>query len=252
MNPKFHKSGFSLTEVLLALGTLTVGLTLISGTFIAGIYLSTVSTERTIATIIADEAFAKIQLYGIDLLDPNIADNKQISFKSFGTIPPDEDEQYAYPSTKIPGDKQYYWSALCRPLSAGSNNKLVQITVFVTRKVGNVMYPSNSPDAPDSYRPIPIEIGVSLASGLDSSNKLVISAQNEQSYINDGSRIVDNRTGRIYRVVERSSDNPDTITLDRPWEDNIADSVWVVPPPIGGGRKPDIAIFQKVIRFNYN
>ncbi|MFC1780697.1 hypothetical protein ACFLZ8_00345 [Planctomycetota bacterium] len=240
MNIKFQKSGFSLTEVLLALGTLTVGLTLISGTFLAGIYLSTVSTERTIAAIVADEAFAKIQLYGIDLLDPNIAADTQISVESFNTIP---DQQYAYPSTKINSDKQYYWSALCRPVTTETTGQLVQVTVFVARKVGNATYP------PASDRPVPVEVGVSFVSGSGQENKLKINSQDEQSYINDGCKIVDNLTGRIYRVLERSADTPDTITLDRTWQDDSVDSVWVVPPPIGGGKKPDITVFQKIIRF---
>ncbi len=66
--------------------------------------------------------------------------------------------------------------------------------------------------------------------------------------------------GQIYRVLKRYSDDPATplredeiILLDRPWDTGVGvvspDKVWVVPPPVGGGRYPCIAIYQKVIRF---
>ena len=78
----FNK-GFSLTECLLAIGILAVGMLFIAGVFPVGIHFTTVATERTIAAVVADEAFAKIRLYalgepnnplvGIDFsrLDPN-------------------------------------------------------------------------------------------------------------------------------------------------------------------------------------
>ena len=57
--------GFSLTEVLIAVGILAVGMIFIAGVFPAGIYLTTIATERTIAAVAADEAFAKIKIYAI-------------------------------------------------------------------------------------------------------------------------------------------------------------------------------------------
>ncbi len=236
------KNGFSLTEVLLAIGTLAIGMTFISGTFLAGIYLSTVATERTIAAVVADEAFAKIRLYGIDLSDPNLPVNRLTHFESLNTvIAPDE---FAYPSTRTQFDKQYYWSALCRPLYSNPDNRLLQVTVFISRKVGSgTTYPGGA------NRPMPVEVGVSLVVGSGNENKLTINTADNQAYINDGYKIVDNRTGRIYRVVQQDFDAPEIIILDRAWQDGSADSVWVVPPPLGGGRKPGIAIYQKVIRF---
>jgi hypothetical protein len=240
LTPK--KDGFSLTEVLLAIGTLAIGMTFISGTFLAGIYLSTISTERTIAAVVADEAFAKIKLYGIYLSNPNLPVNRLTPFESLNTIiNPDE---FAYPSTRTQSDKQYYWSALWRPLNSNPDNRLFQVTVFISRKVGSgTTYPG------DSDRPVPVEVGVSIVAGSGNENKLMINTTAEQAYINDGYKIVDNHTGRIYRVLQRDPDAPETIILDRNWQDEFADSVWVVPPPIGGGRNPEIAIYQKVIRF---
>jgi hypothetical protein len=242
MKLMLKKDGFSLTEVLLAIGTLAIGMTFISGTFLAGIYLSTISTERTIAAVVADEAFAKIRLYGINISDLNLPVNRLTPFEALNAaIAPDE---FAYPSTKTQSDKQYYWSALCRPVNSDPDNRLLQVTVFISRKVGTgTKYPGGV------ARPVPVEVGVSLVAGSGNENKLTINTAAEQAYINDGYRIVDNRTGKIYRVLRQDFDTTETIVLDRPWQDGFADSVWVVPPPLGGGRNPGIAIYQKVIRF---
>ncbi len=238
LTPK--KNGFSLIEILLAIGTLAIGMTFISGTFLAGIYLSTVSTERTIAAVVADEAFAKIRLYGIDLSDANLPVNGLTSFESLNNVI--ESDEFAYPSTRTQIDKQYYWSALCRPLYSNSDNRLLQVTVFISRKVGSgTTYPG------DSDRPVPVRVGVSLIAG--SEKKLTINTQAYQAYINDGYKIVDNRTGKIYRVLQRDFDAPETIILETSWQDVSADYVWVVPPPVNGGRNPGIAIYQRVIRF---
>ena len=67
-----QNKGFSLVEVLLAVGTLAIGMIFIGGTFLTGIHFATISTERTIAAVAADEAFAKIRLYGVNLTDPNL------------------------------------------------------------------------------------------------------------------------------------------------------------------------------------
>ena len=57
------KNGFSLTEVLISIGVLAIGMIFVAGVFPVGIYFNTLSTERTIAAVVADEAFAKVRLY---------------------------------------------------------------------------------------------------------------------------------------------------------------------------------------------
>jgi len=234
-------SGFSLTEVLLAVGTLAIGMIFIGGTFMTGIHFSTIATERTIAATAADEAFAKIRLYGVSLTDPNLATDKLTPFETLNPIAPSE---FAYPSTVTSGEKQYYWSALCRPAYSGPNNRLVQVTVLVSRKVGSgTVFPGGY------SRPNPVQVGVSTVPGIGNEDRLTITILTEQAYINSGYTIVDNRTGMLYRVLRRETDAPDTIVLDRLWQGGSADSVWVVPPPVGGGRYPCIAVYQKLIRF---
>jgi hypothetical protein len=133
---------------------------------------------------------------------------------------------------------------LCRQLGSDPTNHLVQVTVFVSRKVGNsTIYPGNS------QRPVPIKVDVSTVAGAGNEDKLTINIAGEEIFINGGSTIADNQTGRLYRVLKRDPAAPNIILLDKPWLEGPSSSVWVVPPPVGGGRYPCIAIYQKVIRF---
>jgi type II secretory pathway pseudopilin PulG len=238
MKKRRQYRGFSLTEVLLAVGTLAVGMIFISGTFLTGIHFSTISTERTIAAVVAEEAFAKVRLYGVNLTDPNLAVNQQTRFESLSLI---ADDEFAYPSTKTLTEKHYYWSALCRPVYSGSANRLVQVTVFISRKVGSTTaYPGGA------ARPVPVQVDVSGAIG-----DRILTITGDIQFINDGYTIVENAAGNIYRVVERGVDpaHPEQITLarDELWQGG--DSVWVIPPPVGGGKCPCIGIYQKLISF---
>jgi prepilin-type N-terminal cleavage/methylation domain-containing protein len=258
MNNKQKNRGFSLTEVLLAVGILAVGMIFIAGVFPAAIHLTTVATERTIAAVAADEAFAKIRLFAagdpnnlIDLSALSEVELRPDEFVGFDDIFPSmqyiDPNEFTYPSTGTDiSQKQYCWSALCR--RAGSDpNRLVQVTVFVSRRVSpNLAYPDpNNPTGSTVSRPMPVKVNVFGAAG---NNKLTITG--EKTYINDGYTIVDDETGRIYRVLERYKDpDDDKILLDRDWESSSPNAVWVVPPPVNGGRYPCIAVYQKVIRF---
>jgi prepilin-type N-terminal cleavage/methylation domain-containing protein len=234
--------GFSLTEVLLAVGIIAVGMLFIAGVFPVGIHFSTIASERSIAAVVADEAFAKIRLYGV--LDfnswpvlPAVAcyDFRNISF---GVVTPDE---FAYPSDPNIdlSDQQFYWSALCRRVHPDPNSRLVQVTVFVSRKVGSgTMYQG----MPGNW-PVSMPVGVIAVPAPDT---LQIA---QPDFISDGYTIVNDQTGQIYRVLERDTVMPDWIILDRLWLGGPTGSVWVIPPPIGGGRCPLIAVYQRVIRF---
>jgi len=240
MKKRRQYRGFSLAEVLLAVGTLAVGMIFISGTFLTGIHFSTISTERTIAVVVAEEAFAKVRLYGVNLMtDLNLAINQQIPFESLNLIA--YDDEFAYPSTKTLTGKHYYWSVLCRPVYSDPTNRLVQVTVFISRKVGgSITYQGGA------GRPVPVQVGVSGAVG-----DRVLTITGDIQSINDGYTIVENATGNIYRVVERGADPaaPEQITLatGKLWQGG--DSVWVIPPPVGGGKCPCIGVYQRLIRF---
>jgi prepilin-type N-terminal cleavage/methylation domain-containing protein len=243
MKEKRKNSGFSLTEVLIAVGILSVGLLFIAGTFSAGIRFTTVAYERTVASVAAKEAFAKIRLFRplvltanqqTLLFDPNIIDPNIIN----NVI-----NEFSYPSI---GDdwrqKRYFWSALGRQVDESS----VQVTVFVSRKTGpNLTYHASVPSGMVGW-PMPVMVGVTGTAG---DYLLTIQEAGKTNWINDGYTIVDDETGQIYRVLERYASDEQIILLDGEWQGSSSGSVWVVPPPVGAGRYPCIAVYQKVIRF---
>ncbi|MBW8002220.1 MAG: prepilin-type N-terminal cleavage/methylation domain-containing protein [Planctomycetes bacterium] len=247
MREKIKNTGFSVIEVLMSLAVLTVGMLFVAGVFPVGIHFATISRERTIAAIISDEAFAKIQLYGVDSSMLSADDCKDFNDVSLKAV---HSSEFWYPSTSISGNKRYRWSAICRQVDSGSPD-LVQVTVFISRKGGGGSKypdPNGSSGATLSY-PSPYKMEV-LTSGMGN-NELRIKTtgldEKEKTYINDGSRIVDDDTGAIYRVGERYVEDDDIILLDRDWSGG--GDVWVIPPPKGGGRYPCIAVYQRIIKF---
>lgn len=260
MDRHLRQYGFSLTETLMAVGTLAIGLMFIGGTFMTGIYFSTVSTERTIAAAAADEAFAKIRLYG---LDPNSSGLDTAMFSPYEQIAPMPAAQLMqeslYPSTGGNTERQYSWAALCKRIR--SSNDLIQCTVFVSRKTGaNSIYWTRSGGAlvPSSV-PRPLRIAVQNVTPVDFSEMLIkddipTDAIDELAFVNDGSVLVA-ETGEIYHVLKRFADTPDRIRLDRPWMSSMTPLpaggwMWVVPPAVSGGRNPVIGVYQNVIRLS--
>ncbi len=269
--------GFSLTEVLLSVGTLAIGMIFVAGVFPVAIHFTTVATEQTVAAVVADEAFAKIRIYAIGDLDNSPTnddydpDEWSLEVKNgealadfnntdvFHAVEDINSREFAYPSEPGIGisQKQYFWSALCgltEEYDAAANpNPPVQVTVFVCRKVSpQLVY--RAPNDGNSPIPVPVRINVRRGNRDD---ELEITDAGERTFINDGCTIVDDRTGRLYRVLKRYPHPDDeTILLDRDWDDEDWDGgpsdpewIWVVPPPVGGGKNPCIAIYQRVIRF---
>jgi hypothetical protein len=75
----------------------------------------------------------------------------------------------------------------------------------------------------------------------------------ERTFVSNGSILVDNATGQMYRVMERSADELGKVVLDRDWEgaDLSQDSswMWVVPSAATGGKNPGVAVYQETLRF---
>ena len=234
MKTKLKHNGFSLTEVLMAVGILSMGMMLIATMFPVGIYLTTVATERTMAAIVYDEALAKIKLYGLPglpVLPLGIGDYETALG---GTIDPNE---FSYPSVDpcSTANSQYYWSALYNKLS----NNEYQITVFVARKTSpNLTYQGGGDS---ETRPKAIKVGVNVQ--VAPNDELIVLGGNEKN-VNPPAAVLDDATGKLYRVVDRFGAAGDRVKLDRAWEDATgAGSIWLVPPPKAGGKNAGIEVF---------
>jgi Tfp pilus assembly protein PilV len=273
MTRKRQQHGFSLTETLMAVGTLAIGMTFISGTFLAGIYFATLSTERTIAAVAAEEGFAKMRIFGLDVADPNLKTAGFVLYDDLATLPANES---LYPSTRADTARQYSWAAICRRVADGNDvvdgnevaasRDLVQCVVFVNRETGgNSTYHkrrtgTNGPQLETSDLPCPVRVNIAQDATPAAPAEILVKdavasdAIDERTFVNAGSVLVDDGTGQIYRVLERSEIDPAKITLDRHWKGSDltgADGgwVWVIPPPVAGGRIPGVAAYQKIIRF---
>ena len=260
MSKRQRQDGFSLLETLLAVSTLAIGMVFVAGTFMAGIYFTSLSTERTIAAVASVEALAKIRLYGLDPADPNLETEEFVSYEKLTTIPADE---FLYPSHPDDAARQYSWTALCK--RAAVDSRLVQITVFVCRHAGtDARYwvrasGDGSLELEKADLPRPLRIRITQSAGLAADEVSIIDSVasdqiDEYTFANDGATLLDDQTGQIYRVLQRYREPPERIKLDRPWTGgDIAASaggwVWVVPRPVAGGRSPLVAVYQQVLRF---
>jgi hypothetical protein len=256
MDKNSRQHGFSLLETLLAVSTLAVGMVFVAGTFMGGIYFTSLSTERTIAAVTADEAFAKIRLYGLDPNDPNLATDTFVAYDELATVPTDE---FLYPSVAEDIARQYSWMALCRRM--GADSRLVQVTVFVCRHTGNdTRYWVRASDALEQGAlPRPVRIPIVRETGAANDEVSIVDAVasdgiDENVFANDGAILVDDATGQIYRVLQRYREPSNRIQLDRPWSGgeiggSAETAIWVVPPSVAGGRSPLVGVYQQVMRF---
>jgi prepilin-type N-terminal cleavage/methylation domain-containing protein len=278
MKSAIKQSGFSLTEVLMAVGILSIAMMMIAAMFPVAIYLTSVAAERTMAAIVADEAFAKIQLYGFEnpVPQPDDSTNRAIFYdKTYdyeqahndpclgGTYDlfPDINEinpiEFSYPPVDpCTNSRQYYWSALCRKLDANATSTDTQylVTVFVARKTNPALtyYWYDPCHYCDPNRPRVIDIDVNDSpSGPD---RLKIVESDKAKYVNPPTTIFDANTGQFYRVTDKigiGNIDANIVTLDRNWDANGQQRpVWLIPPPETGGRNAGIEVYgPRIIKF---
>ena len=196
----------------MAVAILAVGMLFVGGTFVLAIHFSTLSTERTISAVVAEEAVVKIRLYGFEK-DPNTVD--QTPYERL--MPSLDQEEFLYPSTPMAeAQRQYSWSALCRRIGADPRSQRVQVTVFICRIAG-------------------------IATSLSPERLINPAGSTDRLY--PGSMLVGGATGQLYRVVNLDGG----LKLDRNWQDQSdAAAVWAVlrPKDRPSGRNPCITVYQ--------
>ena len=95
---------------------------------------------------------------------------------------------------------------------------------------------------------------IAQASPFDA-NQLTVPNVAEAKYVNPPTVVLDDATGKIYHIIDRKEvSGSQIVTLDRPWENTPAllpavDSIWLIPPPVSGGKNADIEVYQEIIRF---
>jgi prepilin-type N-terminal cleavage/methylation domain-containing protein len=268
--------GFSLAEVLMAMGILSIGMIFIAAVFPAGVQFATIATERTIAAAAADEAFVKIRMYAelySDTPDPNtgfVLSNIGTMCCIFPTniMTPKYWPMYefTYPSDPYNNeDKVYCWTAIWRRVPEDPTCRNVQVTVFVCRRAGlNSNYywynPSTNMNEPWPFTalkgPSPVPVEITATNGdvhIRIRENVRCPLELAKTFLMEGCTIVDGETGFLYRVLGHVDTDPEIVILDRNFVGIGAGTgirdVWVIPPPVNGGRNPGIAVFQKVMRF---
>jgi hypothetical protein len=214
--------------------------------FPAAIFMTTVASERTMAAIVADEAFAKIKIYGLTNTshdtDPNHCyDYETDGFATAGAIDVNE---FSYPPTDpCSGSSQYFWSAIYRKTNGEPADREYQITVFVARRMNpGLTYLNDADDGNGGRRPVPIN----TLSAAGSTTSPVLTITGNASLINPPATIVDNATGIIYSVVKRDAVG---VTLDRIPQKAISGNIWLIPPPDSGGKNAGVGVYQRIIKF---
>lgn len=258
------KCGFSLVEVMIATGILTIGFAFIAGVFPVGIKLVASATETTMAPIIEQEAFAKIRLYGVDFSSANwpgggitsgIEQRASIAYDQVSPAFADPAE-YDYPSAITVDDKNYSWSAICRYV--GSPNVTdVQVTVFVSRKAGSGAKYWYRDDLAEPLtqtpRPMPVKISVTILDAQTFRINATAPSNLENDFVVSGSVLVIDGSGNRYTVLSRNVVGTTEVQVevdkDLSMWINWEGPVWVVPPAVGGSRNPCIGVYQKTITF---
>lgn len=261
MNRRLRHNGFSLTEVLLATGVLAIGMVMIAMVFPVGVKLTSTATERTVAAAVANEAFAKIQLYGKDpdgtgpataMIKPaSIPSNVCVNLNFLYPSLMSGSERW-YPSEVPVQEMKYHWSAMVRRIS----DTTLQATVFVNRLLSqNALYydPNHAQGLAQSQWPEPFQVKIEHQGGK--TLKIATSLPNnlEYRFFVEGSFILVSPSGVPYRVVEiKNSDNVirNLLVLDRDFnETGTSVWVWVVPPAANSSRNPCIGIYQRLLEF---
>ncbi|HOK67123.1 MAG TPA: prepilin-type N-terminal cleavage/methylation domain-containing protein [Anaerohalosphaeraceae bacterium] len=133
-----NQNGFSLTEVLLATGILAIGFVLIATIFPAGIKLTAMAAEKTLAPAMAEEARAAVRLYDVDADKlPNSGEVRSVLFSA--EYLSDKSLKYFFRRLIYPNP----FNPEVNPLPAEGTQPYENLMAEVNRQIASdLMYPS--------------------------------------------------------------------------------------------------------------
>lgn len=223
--------GFSLTEVLLAVATIAVGMLFIGGAFLLGVHYHVFSTEQTVAGIVAREAVATIRLRGVYNTSLLGVDHQTVYTTDRQGIKLSVHERL-YPQIRGLSNqaRQYYWQALVK--RDQDDPCCIIATVFICRLVsGGYLGQNGQIDFPE---PLMVSLSPS-GKGL---------TPDRPGLIYDGGLLVRDKDGLICKA-RRLDDTKESFALspERVASD-ASGSYWLISPPADKGRNPTLAVYQ--------
>ena len=277
-----HKTGFSLTEVLVAMGIMTVGMMLVLTLFPLGVQLTIKSVQDNMASIVAEEAFAKVRLHIDDasafMGDSSLKTDETASYYHFDTsgdikslngVDIEEWDTY-YPSTVLraaadadqPKESKYSWSALVRPVNKAAGIFQVTVLVFHRSAFQAIFYDGSGTavNKGTSAKLQPLKVKIDYATAVHQDDWLKLDG--EYWLIAENSPVIDDKTGRLYSIEERRiNGNTVEFRIDRDWQElygiasdsttnSVPDYVWIVPPAANASGTNCIGVFQRIMSLN--
>ena len=189
-----RRGGFTLTEVMLALGILAIGMSMVAAVFPAALEYNRASNNSTLGTIICENALVLSEMM---LTAEIVADSTQLNVYVDDLHLPDATHPYYltkaqqhYPTGDDPARTGFVMMA--RRMTATSN----------TYQVVTVAYRKSDKDNTVALYPVSCSVSGKNVSGAD------------QAYLRIGSPLIDRATGQ-YAFIESISTDGKSGTLDR-------------------------------------